>query len=167
MSDDVRTDSGQYLTFVLDEEMFALDIFTVREVLEYTQITRVPRTAPFLRGIINVRGNAVPVIDLNMKFGKPQTKPTVDTSIIIAEAEVEGEPLTIGALADAVEEVVDLPEGGIDQAPSMGATIDSSYIKGMAKLEGRFIILLDFQKLFSSEELHSLRSAGGDEAAAA
>ena len=129
MEQDIRTDAGQYLTFILDEEMFALDIFTVREVLEYTQITRVPRTVPFLRGIINVRGNAVPVIDLNMKFGRPQTQPTVDTSIIVVETEMEGEALTIGALADAVEEVVNLSADNIDKAPSMGTTINSLYIK--------------------------------------
>lgn len=158
MSDDVKIDRNQYLTFTLEDELFALDIFSVREVLEYTSITRVPRTPEYMRGIINVRGNAVPVIDLNMKFGRSKTAQTINTSIIIVEVDLEGESTIIGALADAVQEVFELRDDQIDPTPKMGTSIRTDFIRGMGKHEDGFIMILDIDKVFSSEELSALHN---------
>ena len=102
---------SQYLTFRLDEEVFALEISQVREVLDYTQITRVPRMPQFMRGVINLRGSVVPVVDLRLKFGMAATERTVNTCIIIAEVLLGGERTLLGALADSVQEVIDLEAG--------------------------------------------------------
>lgn len=158
MSEDVTTDRNQYLTFTLEDELFALDIFSVREVLEYTSITRVPRTPEYMRGVINVRGNAVPVIDLNMKFGRSRTSQTISTAIIIVEVELEGESTIIGALADSVQEVFELKEDQIDPPPKMGTSIRTDFIRGMGKHGDGFIMILDIDKIFSSEELSALQS---------
>ncbi len=157
MAETVRNEINQYLTFTLDQELFALDIFSVREVLEYTQITRVPRTPAYMRGIINVRGNAVPVIDLNMKFGRSKTEQTINTSIIIVEVEMESETVTIGALADSVREVFEMREDQIDPPPKMGTAIRADFIKGMGKQDDDFIMILDINKVFSAEELAAIR----------
>ncbi|MFW5735548.1 MAG: chemotaxis protein CheW [Oceanidesulfovibrio sp.] len=158
MSDEVNVDRNQYLTFTLEDELFALDIFSVREVLEYTSITRVPRTPEYMRGIINVRGNAVPVIDLNMKFGRSRTKQTINTSIIIVEVDLEGEATIIGALADSVQEVFTLKYDQIDPPPKMGTSIRTDFIRGMGKHDDGFIMILDIDKVFSSEELSALQN---------
>lgn len=164
---DVANGSNQYLTFTLDEELFALDIFSVREVLEYTTITRVPRTPEFMRGIINVRGNAVPVIDLNQKFGKGRTQQTINTSIIIVEVSLDGESSTIGALADAVQEVIEMREDQIDPPPKMGTSIRAEFIQGMGKQDEKFIMILDINKLFSSQELSAVAAFAGESRAPA
>ena len=100
-------DMNQYLTFKLDDEVFGLAIGKVREVLDFTSVTRVPRTPEYMRGVINLRGSVVPVVDLHMKFGLAQTEKTVNTCIIIVEIEMEGEITILGALADSVQEVVE------------------------------------------------------------
>src|SRR5512140_3614095 len=102
------TESVQYLTFKLDEEVFALDVAKVREILEYNSITKVPQTPAFMRGVINLRGSVVPVIDLRLKFGMSSTEDTVNTCIIVAEVQMEDEVIVLGALADSVQEVVEM-----------------------------------------------------------
>src|SRR5512144_2930071 len=109
--------TAQYLTFRLGAEVFALDITQVREVLDYTPITRVPRMPAFMRGVINLRGAVVPVVDLRLKFGMTETERAVNTCIVIAEIELDGERTVIGALADSVREVIDLEPGQIEPAP--------------------------------------------------
>lgn len=143
----------QYLTFTLDNESFATEISKVREVLEYTQITKVPRVPAFLRGVINLRGSVVPVVDLRLQFGMPELKPTIDTCIIILELELGGQQLLLGALADSVQEVIELSSAGLEQPPSLGNQIDTRFIKSMAKHEGRFVIVLDINQIFSSQAL--------------
>lgn len=159
MQEDANHNADQYLTFTLEDELFALDIYSVREVLEYTTITRIPRTPEYMRGIINVRGNAVPVIDLNGKFRGELTKPTINTSIIIAEVELEGETTIVGALADAVQEVFELSGDQIDPPPRMGASIKADFIKGMGRYESRFIMILDINKIFSADEIAMFHGA--------
>ncbi len=105
-------ETTQYLTFKLEEEIFALDISKVREVLDFTAITKVPRTPEFMRGVINLRGNVVPVVDMRLKFGMTKTENTVNTCIIIVEINLDGETTVLGALADAVQEVIEL---GVDR----------------------------------------------------
>jgi purine-binding chemotaxis protein CheW len=143
----------QYLTFKLQEEVFALDISTVREVLDFTNITRVPKTPDFMRGVINLRGSVVPVVDLRLKFGLPVTEKTVNTCVIIVEVDVDDEMIVLGVLADSVQEVLDLDPGHIEPAPKIGTRLNTEFIKGMGKQNDRFIIILDIDKVFSTNEL--------------
>src|SRR5512134_3171453 len=141
----------QYLTFRLGEEVFALEIAQVREVLDFTQITRVPRMPEFMRGVINLRGSVVPVVDLRLKFGMSATEQTVNTCIIIVEVAIEGETTLLGALADSVQEVVDLEASQIEPPPRMGASIHAEFIRGMGKRDERFVIILDVDRVFSAQ----------------
>jgi len=143
----------QYLTFRLGDEVFALDITKVREVLDFTTVTKVPRTPQFMRGVINLRGSVVPVVDLRLKFGMAQTEKTVNTCIIITEVTVDGDTTVLGCLADSVQEVLDLEPGSIAPAPRIGTKLRTDFIKGMGKRDERFIILLDIDKVFSTDEL--------------
>jgi purine-binding chemotaxis protein CheW len=156
-------DTSQYLTFRLDEEMFALDIGKVREVLEFSGITRVPRTPEFMRGVINLRGNVVPVVDLKLKLGLSRTEKTIDTCVVITEVDVDGEKTVLGALADSVQEVVELDPSQIDPPPRMGTRIDTSTIRGMGKREDQFLIILDIDHVLTASEL---RAVAGNEARA-
>ncbi len=155
-----RLELNQYLTFTLASELFALDIASVREILDNTKITRIPRTPGFMRGVINLRGHAVPVVDLRLKFGMSATEMSVNTCIIVTEVLFEGESAVIGALADSVQEVVEIQPQDIDPAPKMGTAIKGKYIKGMGKRNDVFIIILDVDQIFSAEELSMARSAG-------
>ena len=153
MNDAKNTQSNTYLTFYLDEELFGLNIQLVREVLEYTPVTRVPMTADFMLGVINVRGHVVPVVDLRRKFGLNGTEQTVNTCIIIVEIDVEGESSTMGALVDGVQEVMDIMPEQIEKSPRLGSRIETRFIQGIGKLTDRFAILLNIQAVFSMEEL--------------
>jgi len=159
MSEIGSIEMNQYLTFKLDEEVFGLAIGKVREVLDFTTVTRVPQTPDYMRGVINLRGSVVPVIDLNFKFSMKQTEKTVNTCIIIAEIELDGEVTILGALADSVQEVVDLEPDQIQPAPKIGTKLNTEFIKGMGKLDDVFIILLDIDRVFSADELASVQSA--------
>jgi purine-binding chemotaxis protein CheW len=147
------TETTQYLTFKLDEEIFALDISKVREVLDFTTITKVPRTPDFMRGVINLRGSVVPVIDMRLKFGMPATEKTVNTCIIIVEISLDGETTVLGALADSVQEVMDLEPDQIEPAPKIGTKLKTDFIRGMGKRDTNFIMILDIDKVFTSDEL--------------
>lgn len=156
--EDTPVELNQYLTFTLGEEIFALDISYVREILDDTNITRIPRTPASMRGVLNVRGHAVPVVDLRRKFGMSPTEMTVNTCVIITEVTIEDEMAQVGALADTVQEVLEIMPANIDPAPQMGTAIETRYIKGMAKKDNRFIIILDVNRIFSSEELAVAKS---------
>jgi purine-binding chemotaxis protein CheW len=149
----------QYLTFKLGEEVFALDIGKVREVLDFTTVTRVPRMPEFMRGVINLRGSVIPVVDLRIKFGMALSETTVNTCIIISEVVVDGDTTVLGALADSVQEVLELDKENIAPAPRIGTKLRTDFIKGMGKQHDRFVILLDIDKVFSVDEL-SLVQAG-------
>jgi len=147
------TETTQYLTFRLGEEIFALDIAKVREVLDFTNITKVPRTPDFMRGVINLRGNVVPVVDMRLKFGMTRTEQTVNTCIIIVEISVDGDTTVLGALSDSVQEVLDLEPGQIEPAPRIGTRLRTEFIRGMGKQDDHFVIILDIDKVFSMDEL--------------
>ena len=149
----VITEANQYLTFKLSEEVYALDIGKVREVLDFTTVTKVPRTPEFMRGVINLRGSVVPVVDLRLKFGMPKTEKTVNTCVIIVEVTVDGETTILGALADSVQEVIDLGPEQIEPAPKIGTKLRTEFIKGMGKQDEHFIIILDIDQVFSADEL--------------
>ncbi len=158
MADIDNIDINQYLTFKLDGEVFGLAIGKVREVLDFTNVTRVPQTPDYMRGVINLRGSVVPVIDLHHKFGLSQTEKTVNTCIIIAEIEMDGETTILGALADSVQEVLDIEPDQIEPAPKIGTKLNTEFIRGMGKHNEEFIILLDIDKVFSSKELGDVLS---------
>ncbi len=143
----------QYLTFMLGEEMFALDIAKVREVLEFTNVTKVPKTPEFMRGVINLRGAVVPVVDMRLKFGMPKSEATINTCVVIVETELDGEVTALGALVDSVQEVFELEPENIEPPPKIGTRLKTEFIKGMGKKDDEFIIILDIDKVFSSDEL--------------
>jgi purine-binding chemotaxis protein CheW len=153
------TETTQYLTFRLDEEVFALDIAQVREVLDYTNITRVPRTPEFMRGVINLRGSVVPVVDMRLKFGMTKTEQTVNTCIIIAEISIDGDTTVLGALADSVQEVIELSAEQIEPAPRIGTRLRTEFIRGMGKRDEEFVIILDIDRIFSADELSLVQDA--------
>ncbi|RII30631.1 MAG: chemotaxis protein CheW [Geobacter sp.] len=154
------TETVQYLTFKLGEEIFSLDVAKVREILEYTNITKVPQTPDFMCGVINLRGSVVPVIDLRLKFGMPATERTVNTCIIVVEVQMENEDIVLGTLADSVQEVVELEPEQIEPAPQIGTRLNTEFIRGMGKQDGNFIIILDIDKVFSNEELETVQGHG-------
>lgn len=156
----------QYLTFKLGEETFALEIDKVREVLDFTTVTKVPRTPDFMRGVINLRGSVVPVVDLRLKFGMSRTEQSVNTCVIIAEVTVNGETVVLGTLADSVQEVMDLGAADISEAPKIGTKLRMDFIRGMGKRDDRFIIILDIDKVFSGSELTYARDIQEETAAA-
>ncbi|MFP4476032.1 MAG: chemotaxis protein CheW [Desulfatibacillaceae bacterium] len=153
MDNTSHTGSTKFVTFVLDREMYALDIEQVREVLEFNNLTKVPGTPPFVRGVINLRGNVVPVVDLRLKFGMSKTERTVNSRIIIVEISVDGEGTTVGALADSVREVLELDHDQIGAPPKIGTRLRTEFIRGMGKQDGEFIIILDIDRVFSENEL--------------
>ncbi len=153
MAKSMVAESCQYLTFKLGEELFALDISNVREVLDYTTITRVPRMPDYMLGVINLRGNVVPVVDMRMKFALPQGDKTVNTCIVIVEVEVEGENLVLGALVDSVQEVFDLDSDHVEPPPKLGTRLNTDFIRGMGKRDEQFVIILEINKIFSIDEV--------------
>lgn len=146
-------DSRQYLTFKLGEEVFAMDVSHVREILEFNTITKVPKTPDYMRGVINLRGSVVPVLDMRLKFGMSETVKTVNTCVVVVEVVIQEETIVIGALVDSVQEVFELDPGQIEPPPKIGMQIKTDFIKGMGKRDDHFIIILDIDRLFSSEEL--------------
>jgi len=148
----------QYLTFKLADETFSLDVAKVREILELNTITKVPQTPDFMRGVINLRGSVVPVIDMRLKFGMTATEQTVNTCIIVAEVQMDDETIVLGALADSVQEVIEMEPEQIEAAPHIGTRLNTDFIKGMGKHDGRFIMILDIDKVFTSEELAKVQA---------
>ena len=159
-------ETRSYLAFELDKEIFGVDVLQVREILEYTTITRIPQLPGYICGVINLRGSVVPVIDMREKFGMHKTDITVDTCIVVVEIEIDGESSIIGALVDSVEEVFELEPSQVEPAPRMGTRLNTKFIKGMGKRDERFIILLNIDKVFSTEELLTLQEVTEAEAGA-
>ena len=150
------TETVQYLTLKLADEIFAFDVAKVREILELTSITKVPQTPDFMRGVINLRGSVVPVIDLRLNFGMQCTEHTVNTCIIVVEVNLNGETIVLGVLADSVQEVVEMEPDNIEPPPQLGTKLNTQFIKGMGKVENIFVMILDIDKVFSSDELTNI-----------
>ena len=146
-------ETRQYLTFNLGEESFALDVAHVREILEFTTVTKIPQTPEFMRGVINLRGSVVPVMDMRVKFNLSMVEKTVDTCIIVVEVSLGEETTILGALVDSVQEVFELEPDQIEPAPKIGTGFKTEFIKGMGKRDDRFIIILDIDRVFSEDEL--------------
>ncbi len=162
MSVEGMNETAQYLTFRLSHEIFAVEVARVREILEYINITKVPKTPEFMRGVVNVRGSVVPVMDLRLKFGMTKTERSVNTCIIVLEIDFDGETTVLGALADSVQEVIELEPEQIEPAPKIGTQINTEFMKGIGKRDGEFIMILEINKVFSVDELNESTGAGND-----
>ncbi len=147
------TETRQYLTFKLGNEIFATDVAKVREVLDFTTITEIPRTPDFMSGVINLRGTVVPVVDLRLCLEMSKIEKTRNTCIVVVEVVLDNESTVIGVLADSVEEVIDLEPEHIQPPPRIGTHIRTDFIKGMGKRDAQFVMILDIDRVFSAEEL--------------
>ena len=156
-------EEGQYLTFTLSKEMFAIGILNIKEILEYGQLTSVPMMPEFIRGVINLRGAVVPVVDLGARFGGKQSDVTKRTCIVIIEVMTDDTRQDIGVVVDAVSEVLEIPDEEIEPAPAFGARIRADFIAGMGKVDGKFVIILEVNKVLSVEEI-AMVSRVGEEA---
>jgi purine-binding chemotaxis protein CheW len=146
----------QYLTFSVTGELFGIAIVSIKEIIEYRATTEVPMMPAFMRGIINLRGRVVPVIDLAVRFGRARSEVTARSCIVIVEAEQGGEQHDLGVVVDAVSAVADIADADIEPPPSFGARLRSDFITGMGKINERFVILLDVSRVLSIEELSVL-----------
>jgi purine-binding chemotaxis protein CheW len=143
---------AQYLSFQVAGESYAVGVLQAREIIEYSTVTRVPQAPAAVRGVINLRGSVVPVVDLAVKFGLPASEIGRRTCVVIVECTIEGESMVMGVMADAVNHVLDLGPSDIEPAPTFGTRVRTEYLKGMGKLEQGFVLLLDMDKLLSGQE---------------
>lgn len=151
------TETAQYMTFKLGDELFAINVAQVREVLEVSQITRIPTAPDYMRGVVNVRGKAIPVVDLRLKFGLPKGQSTVHTRIVVIELEMDKEVTVLGGVADSVHEVIELEPSQINPPPSIASRWRTELIKGMGRRGEDFIIILDINAIFSSDALELVK----------
>lgn len=148
-----------YLTFTLAGEEYAVRVLRVREILEYETITAVPTTPPWIRGVMNLRGSVVPVVDLARKFGLPETAVTKRTCIVILEVNLEGEVAVMGVMTDAVSQVVELSDEEVEKPPAFGTRVHVDYLLGMGRLDERLVLVLDVDRVLSTDELFTASSA--------
>lgn len=151
-------DQAQYLTFYLGGEECAIGILRVKEIIEYDTLTKVPLMPAFIRGVINLRGSVVPVVDLAMKFGLPESPVSKRTCIVIAEVDLEGEKTMMGVVADAVSQVIRFSPQEIEAPPVFGSRVRIDYLKGMGKVGKKFILILDVDRILSAGELQAMAS---------
>ncbi|MFM9914580.1 MAG: chemotaxis protein CheW [Rhizobacter sp.] len=157
---------SQYLTFTLDDEVFAMDIRTVREIIQYGPMTTVPLMPDFVRGVINLRGAVVPVIDLQARFNRPAARIGKKTCIVIFDSVRDGERVELGLLVDAVSEVIDIGSDQIEPPPNFGTSVRRDFIRGMGKVASRFVIILEPDKAFDVSEMAQLCEAAQEPMAA-
>jgi purine-binding chemotaxis protein CheW len=148
--------AGKYLTFQLGNEEFAIQVLRVREIMGVQEITAVPQTPGYVKGVINLRGKVIPVIDLRLKFGLPEMEYTQRTCIIVVQIQAAAGKLPIGVLVDAVSEVLTLQGNEIEDTPDFGDGVATPYLLGMAKIKGKVKILLDIDRVLSSQDLSGL-----------
>lgn len=152
----VRELVGKYLTFHLSQEQYGVSLLAVREIIGLMDITHVPRTPEYVRGVINLRGRIIPVVDLRLKFGMKAIEDTEVTCIIVVEMTYEDQVIQIGILVDEVDEVLDIQENQIDNLPSIGTDLSMNFICGVAKIPPRVVMLLDIQRVLSAMDLNTL-----------
>lgn len=159
-ADKTAVEHKQYLTFMLGGEMFAIGILGIKEIIEYAGLTEVPMMPECIRGVINLRGAVVPVMDLSARFGKSMTDVTKKTCIIIVEVEAHGERQDMGVVVDAVNAVLEIPASEIEPPPAFGAKIRTDFIEGMGKVNGKFVILLNVNQVLSVDDIGALVKIG-------
>jgi purine-binding chemotaxis protein CheW len=150
--------AGKYLTFLIGKEEFGVGVLRVREIMGIQDITEVPQTPPYLKGVINLRGKVIPVVDLRLKFGLPAIDYTQRTCIIVVQVNSGATLLQMGIVVDAVSEVITLASADIEDTPDFGANVATNYILGMAKIKGKVKILLDINEVLSGNEIRGLES---------
>ena len=158
--------AAQYLTFVLGAETFAIGIMAIKEIIEYSSLTEVPMMPTYVRGVINLRGAVVPVLDLPVRFGKAASAVTKRTCIVIIEVVLGSERHTLGLVVDAVNAVLDIPTSEIEPPPAFGASIRTEFIGGMVKVNSKFVILLDVEHALAADEVQALTEIQQDQAQA-
>jgi len=159
MVDSDKSKINSYLSFRLGDEYFAANVSKVLNILEMVKITKVPRAPEFMKGVINLRGAVLPVIDTRIKFGMSPTEYTKDTCILVLNVIIEGEDVNVGALVDAVQEVMEIEDTKIQEPPSIGIKFKSKFIDGMIKMQDYFIMLINLDKVFSADEAILLSEA--------
>lgn len=155
----VTVKTGKYLTFTLDDETYGIGILKVKEIIGMLPVTSVPRTPDFVKGVINLRGKVIPVTDLRLKFGMAAMAYTDRTCIIVVEIDTNGSTVLIGIVVDAVSEVLNIKEEEIEKTPDFGTRLNTEYILGMAKMGGGVKILLDIDKVLTTQEIESIKQA--------
>jgi purine-binding chemotaxis protein CheW len=160
-SADMSELAGKYLTFHLGDEGYGLEILKVQEIIGMLEITKIPQTPNYVKGVINLRGKVIPVIDLRLKFGMPEQELTRKTCIIVVQIQKNDTALIIGIVVDEVSEVLNISGEQIEAAPSLGMQVNTHFILGMAKTESAVKILLDIDKVLSAEEMNALTHASG------
>jgi purine-binding chemotaxis protein CheW len=162
MSDNVEINSRQYVSFILAEELFGVEVTRTREILSLISVTKVPQTPDYLLGVINVRGQVVPVVDMRLKLGQPAGAETENTCIILIEIQVDDEAIVIGVLADAVREVLEISTDQIEPPPRLGTRLNTEFISGMGKINEQFIMLLNIDRIFNADDLSLAQEVSGD-----
>jgi purine-binding chemotaxis protein CheW len=162
MSIDKSLGVQTYLSFKLSEEVFAINVSKVINILEMSHITKIPKAPEYMKGVINLRGTVLPVVDLRIKFGLPEKEATVDTSIIVLSISLNDEPVLVGTMVDAVREVLELKSEDIAPSPTIGAKYNSGFIDGMWRQDEKFIMILDIDKVFSTDEVIDFKEQSGN-----
>jgi purine-binding chemotaxis protein CheW len=157
MNQDNLSKINSYLSFKLGEEEFAAHVAKVLNILEMTKITEVPRAPEYMKGVINLRGTVLPVIDTRIKFGMTPTEYTTNTCIIVLDIDMDGESIHVGALVDAVQAVLEIDKNGIMPPPSIGSKYKSDFIEGVANIDDKFIMILNMDAVFSADEIVNLK----------
>lgn len=158
----VAAEPAQFLTFLLGDEVFAIDILSIKEIIEFRNLTTVPMVPDCVRGVLNLRGAVVPVLDLQARFGRAASQVGKRTCIVIVELNTPHGRQVVGVLVDAVNEVLDITQDAIEPPPAFGARIRTDFIRGIGKVDEKFVILLDVDQVFSVDELASLVDAGSE-----
>lgn len=150
---------NSYLTFKLGDEFFAANVSKVLNILEMTKVTKVPKAPSYMKGVINLRGSVLPLVDTRIKFDMPETEYTTNTCILVLDIELNNESVHVGALVDSVQEVLEIEDSHIQPPPSIGTRYRSEFIEGIAKVEEEFIMILNMDLIFSTDELSILKES--------
>jgi purine-binding chemotaxis protein CheW len=157
MSTDKKNTINSYLTFKLGDEFFAANVNKVLNILEMTKVTKVPKAPPYMKGVINLRGSVLPLVDTRIKFDMTETEFTTNTCILVLDINLSNESVHVGALVDSVQEVLEIDDANIQPPPSIGTRYRSEFIDGVAKIEDEFVMILNMDLIFSTDELSLLR----------
>ena len=159
---EVKTRIQSYLTFKLGEEIFAASVSKVLNILEMTKITKVPKAPSYMKGVINLRGSVLPLVDARLKFGMSETTFTANTCILVLDIVLHDESVKIGALVDSVQEVLEIRDDQIQPPPGLGSRYRAEFIDGMAKVDETFIMILNLEQIFSSEDIVNIKGVSGE-----
>ena len=160
-------EASQYLAFLLDRETFAIRILVIKEIIEHRALTAVPMMPSWIAGVINLRGAAVPVVDLSVRFGRPATQVTKRTCIIIVEVDLEGQHQNVGLVVDSVQAVLEIAPRDIEPVPPFGVKLNTEFLGGVGKVDGKFVILLNVDRVVAAEDLAAAAAGAAEPAAAA